>query len=570
VKIQLKKQINESDKCTLKKYSDFLANLLLERGFTNEEEADSFLNPKYELNDPFLLPDMSVAVERLIKAIERKEKILVFADYDADGIPGAALFADFLSQVGAQFNVIIPNRGVDGFGLNKKAIEEALSQEARLVITIDCGITDVAEAALAKSCGIDLIITDHHDPIQGQLPQALAIINPKLSESKYPEKNLCGAAVIFRFVEAILKKERFGVKEGQEKWLLDLVGIATIADQVPLLGENRILASFGLKVLRKTRRAGLLELFSRLKLNPHYLSEDDIAFSIAPRINAASRMGDPFLAFTLLRTQDLSKAKFCVDELEKLNDKRKTEIALIVKDIKKRFDGLDRRSFLFTGHSGWRPALLGLAASMIAEEIKKPVFLWGKDDELRIKGSFRSNGKLDVLTLIRESQAIEMFSEFGGHSMAGGFTISDEKIHFIEDSLNVVFDNIKSATNISIPSQADILADKKIAVEDLNENLWREINQLSPFGQGNEKPILFLECVRIGKIKKIGKTKSHIMFDLIGESGNTFPAIIFFFDDSFSLKEGERVSIAGYLEKAYFNSSATLRLRVIVVESQCK
>jgi single-stranded-DNA-specific exonuclease len=315
-------------------FPELFASLLASRGISAEGK-EAFLNPSYkELHDPLLLPGMAKARDRVIDAMRKGERIAVFADYDADGIPGAAMMADFFARAKfANFECYIPHRHDEGFGLNLDAIRELAARGATLLITLDCGTVDLEEAKLARELGLDVIITDHHEP-KAELPEAYAIVNPKLPGSAYPFAGLCGTAVAFKLVQAILAKERFGIAEGQEKWLLDLVGIATLSDMVPLVGENRILARFGLEVLRKTRRPGLLALYGLLRLDPHYLMEDDITFSITPRINAASRMGEPEDAFKLLSTTSERDAMVLANHLEKINKERKGLAGSLVKAAK--------------------------------------------------------------------------------------------------------------------------------------------------------------------------------------------------------------------------------------------
>src|SRR3989344_3958189 len=248
-------------------FPELFETLLKQRGISSEEKED-FLSPDYEkLHDPLLLPDMAKACDRVIKAIKNNEHIVVFSDYDADGIPGAVVLSDFFMRAKYEnVSFYIPHRHDEGFGLNLEAIDECARRGAKLIITIDCGIADIPEVAAANTQGIDVIITDHHEP-KSTLPEAYAIVNPKRRDSKYPFKELCGSAVVFKLVQAILAKKSFGIKPGMEKWSLDMVAIATLSDMVPLVGENRILARFGLDVLRKSPRPGLAALFKKLNLD---------------------------------------------------------------------------------------------------------------------------------------------------------------------------------------------------------------------------------------------------------------------------------------------------------------
>src|SRR3989344_3462704 len=416
-------------------FTELFESLLKQRGITAGEK-ENFLNPNYDnLYDPLLLPDMEKARDRVIEAIKGNEHIVVFSDYDADGIPGAVVLSDFFSRIKYEnISFYIPHRHDEGFGLNVDAIAECKERGAKLIITADCGIADIEEVALANKKGIDVIITDHHEP-GDKLPQAFAIVNPKRADSAYPFKELCGSAVVFKLVQAVFAKESFGVKSGMEKWSLDMVAIATLSDMVPLVGENRILARFGLDVLRKSPRPGLLSLFKKLNLDQRNLSEDDVTFMITPRINAASRMGVPLDAFKLLSTRDQSEAERLVLHLEKINNERKGVVASLVKDAKSHLAKREEvADVIVIGNPEWRPALLGLVANSLVEEYCRPVFVWGRDGDGVLKGSCRSYNSYDLFALMDATS--NAFIEFGGHAGAGGFSVTLENLTNLEEKLS--------------------------------------------------------------------------------------------------------------------------------------
>ena len=422
-----------------------IQKILYYRGVDTPLKFQDFTNLDYEaLHDPFLLPDMERAVERILEAVSSGEKIVVYSDYDADGIPGGVMLRDFFEKIGHKdIHNYIPHRHDEGYGVNVAAIEEFKRDGVKLIITVDCGISDFESVEAANHSGIDVIVTDHHES-NGRIPNALAVINPKRDDSIYPDRNLCGSAVAFKLIQAILRKSRFGMKEGQEKWFLDLVGIATLSDMVPLTGENRILGYYGLQVLRKSRRPGLSKFWSKLSIRQSLLTEDDITFTLAPRINAASRMGEPQDAFRLLATKDLSEADIVSTHLNKINDERKGVVASVVKEIKKNLRERELAgalgSVIVAGNPLWKPSLLGLAANSIVEEFHRPVFLWGRNGDDSIKGSCRSDGSTDMVALMRG--AGESFAQFGGHKMAGGFSVSHESVLFSEEKLCSVFENL--------------------------------------------------------------------------------------------------------------------------------
>ena len=329
----------------MQKYGELLRQLLAKRGIDNVEKAEIFLNPDYErdLHNPFLMRDMERACVRLYQAIETKEKIIIYADYDCDGIPGAVIMHDLFKLLAYEnYEVYIPERNAEGYGLNLGAIKQFRESGAKLIITIDLGITAVEEVAQAEVDGMDVIITDHHLP-HDTLRRAYAILNPKVDD--YPEKMLCGAGVIFKFAQGFIKKygEYFKIKNGSEKWMLDMAGLGTLSGMVPVTGENRTLAHFGIKVLRKSRRPGLHKLLAKMNIDQRHVSEDDIVFMVTPRLNAASRMDDPFRAFELLSTSDEVQGGILALHLTKINDERKKIVIGIMREAKKKLESREMK-----------------------------------------------------------------------------------------------------------------------------------------------------------------------------------------------------------------------------------
>ncbi|MCA9358531.1 DHH family phosphoesterase, partial [Candidatus Kaiserbacteria bacterium] len=368
--------------------SPLLNRLLRERGIDTPEAATIFLNPDYntQLHNPFLLHDIDKAVERILRAMTDGERIGIFSDYDCDGIPGAVVLHDLFKALKYDnFQNYIPHRHYEGFGLSTTAIDTLKKDGVTLVITIDCGTSNVEEVAHGNEVGVDIIITDHHEP-EAELPAAVAVVNPKLGD--YPFDGLCGAAVAYKLAQAVLEEAEHELTPGWEKWWLDMVGVATIADMVPLVDENRVLAHYGLQVLRKSRRPGLQQLLKKARIDQRFLTEEDIGFTIGPRVNAASRMDTPEDAFQLLSETDVVKAGERVAHLEKLNTERKSQVALMTKDLHKRLKDVEEiPPVIVMGHTDWRPSLVGLAANKLAEEHGRPVFLWGIDGNGVYKGS---------------------------------------------------------------------------------------------------------------------------------------------------------------------------------------
>ncbi len=538
--------------------------LLEKRGILDEEQIEIFLNPDYErdLHDPFLMRDMDHACTRIFEAIEKKEKIIIYADYDCDGIPGAVILQDLFKKVNYEnYEVYIPGRNSEGYGLNMEALEQFSKNKTKLLITIDLGITAIKEVKQAKKYGIDVIITDHHLSKETGLPDAYAILNPKVDD--YPEKMLCGAGVIFKFVQGFIKKygEYYKVKNGYEKWMLDMAGLATLSDMVPLVGENRAIAYFGMKVLRKSPRPGLIRLFKKINIDQRHLVEDDIVFMITPRLNAASRMDDPKRAFELLSTNDEINADILANHLSKINDDRKNIVIQIMREINKKLSIREKREVLVIGNPLWRVGVLGLVAGKLSDEHKKPVFVWGKDENDIIKGSCRSDGSVSVVELMTHTK--EHFLEFGGHELAGGFSVDSEKIHFLEEVLSLSFHKVKKIVEIN-----EIKYDMKLNLDKVNMKTWREIEKLAPFGIANPKPIFLFEGVKIDKIKKFGKNGSgeHLEILFLDSSKNKVKAISFFSNiNSFKVPilEDIKVDLLATFELSRFGGKIELRLRIV-------
>ncbi len=561
----IKDEISVEDKNSLGDYSDMLKHLLRHRGITNLTDAEKFLNPVYaDLHDPFLILNMDKAVSRVLAAINNGEKIVVYADYDCDGIPGAVVLHDFFKKIGySNFAVYIPHRYREGYGLNIVAIEKFAGESVNLVITVDTGIADVEPVAKANELGIDVIITDHHLP-QEKLPEAYTIINSKQEEDSYPFDMLCGAAVAFKLVLGLIKKGNFNLAEGWEKWLLDAVGISTIADMVPLVGENRILASCGLKVLRKTRRPGLLSLFSLSKIRQNELNEDDVGYSIAPKINAASRMGDPVEGFRFLSACSFEEAELLANYIDEKNDERKKAVSSIVKEAEGGLEIKEDKKVVVVGNLKWFPGLVGLAANKIAEKYKKAVFVWGKEGATQIRGSCRSDGFVNIVDLM-QVVGKDFFIDFGGHALAGGFSLIEEKIGKLQDRLNDAYDALVGS-NVS-RDQESIKIDKKMSLDEVNWTMYSIIEKLSPFGIDNPKPIFLFEGVEIFNARKFGDDSNYAFLDFKQRDGKIVSAVTFDINsleaDDKLLEPNRLVDLVATMEKTNYRSRPELRLRIV-------
>jgi single-stranded-DNA-specific exonuclease len=550
--------------------SELQALLLANRGI-KDDDIPVFLNPSYETGvyDPYLMKDMEKAVDRILKAIEEKEKIGIFSDYDADGVPGAVMMKDFFDRIEYE-NVFyyIPDRHLEGFGLKDDSVSICAENGVKLLITVDCGITDVGEVKHAKSLGMEVIITDHHLPGE-KLPKAFAILDPKQEGDEYPDKMLCGTGVAFKLIQGILAKNRFGIGESQEKWFLDMVGIATLSDMVPLLNENRTLASYGLKVLRRSKRPGLIALLKRAGVDQRLISEEDIGFMIAPRINAAGRMGHAMDAFKMLSTTDEKEAEKSADYINDLNNERKGIVARMVKEMKAmlstRIEHEKEKGVIVLGHPDWKPSLLGLAANSIVEEHGMPVFLWGRESGTVIKGSCRSNGVVNMVEIMRGT-CEGTFIDFGGHAMSGGFSVEEDKIHFLSDSLAKAYKEVLVTSDGELKQNYNI--DTVLGLNEVNEKTYKDIQMLSPYGEANPKPVFLFKSVIVKSCLQFGKEKNHLKITVAKDGGRTIEAISFFTDENSygkEIKEGSTINLVANIEKSFFRGRGELRLRIVDV-----
>lgn len=556
----LKDTVSTDALASLTTIPESIRQILVRRGLTSVTAVEAFCNPRYEDRyDPMLLNDMERAVARVARAIDAGERVAIFSDYDCDGIPGAVVLRDFFDEVGHE-NVVhyIPHRHYEGFGMRAEAMEKLHADGVTLIITVDCGTVDTDAHAAAAALGIDVIVTDHHEPNGADLSNAYAVVNPKVGDT-YPFTDLCGAAVAFKLVEALIASNAYAIPEGREKWWLDMVGIATIADMVPLTGENRIFAWYGLTVLRKSRRPGLQQLLKEARVPQRNLSEDDIGFTIGPRINAASRMDTPEDALHMLIARDIASAGAYVTHLERLNNERKGVVAAMSKELHKRLKEItDIPDVIVLGKNDWRPALLGLAANSIAAHYDRPVFLWGRDGNGALKGSCRSNGSVSVIALMEG--AAPCFAEYGGHHMSGGFTVLPEKIFHLSEELNAAHTD-PAATAIDVRMEVDAV----LELSDINDRFLRALFSLAPFGMGNEKPLFAFRNVTIDTVSAFGKTKEHVRVSF-QDAGVIKEAIAFFHTpESFthSPTPGGTCTIHGHIEHSYFRGREETRIRII-------
>ena len=496
--------------------SKIFEQLLEKRGFD-----ESFLHPKYEeAVDPYDLTDMNKAVQRIKKAIKNREKILIYGDYDVDGVTASTLMADTLSLAGVEeknFEIMLPDRFADGYGMSPRLIKRAKDHKITLVITVDCGSRNHEIIDELNTLGIDTIVTDHHETAD-EMPQAVAVINPHRKDSPTESlQNLAGVGVAFKLAEALVQEKL--IKEGQEKWLLDLVVLGTICDSMLLTGENRRLGFYGIKVLEKTRRPGLRELMCTAGIKS--LNSESIGFQIGPRLNAAGRLDTADTSLNLLRAKDPVEAAPLVTKLENLNKKRRVEQNSIVKEIEKA-GPKDDPVIIESGH--WHEGILGIVAGRLVEEYKKPTFVLTELENGTYKGSGRSFGDFilsDALDFVRDS-----IISGGGHAAAAGVRIDGKNLYKFREQINEYY------RSLHLKNQESYL--KKHADLDLNDfselnlDFLNELKQLEPFGPGNEEPIFRLKNVELINVTRMGADRNHLRLDLRDKQGKDMKLVAFF------------------------------------------
>lgn len=533
------------------KLNRLLSTLLTNRGITEEAEITKFLNPKRsDFYYPFGMPDMEKAVERILKAIKDKEQIIIYGDYDVDGITSVTVLKSFLEERGIQVNVYIPNRLNEGYGLNKTAMEEIAKQGNKLMITVDCGITAVDEVEYAKTFGIETIITDHHEPAE-ELPKAIAVVDAKRKDNKYECRNLAGVGVVFKLIQALSIKLGLDPKEYLK--YLDIVCVGTISDIVPLTDENRVIVKLGLKLVEQTKNLGLKEILQSCGYSK--INSTTISFGVAPRINACGRMGHQEEALNLL----LSKEENEVKELtQKINEYNKTRQEIekniyneAVEQIEK--EGLDTQNTIVVSGKGWHHGVIGIVSSKITELYFKPSILLCEEDG-ECKGSGRSIPGFDLHEALMECN--DTIDKFGGHAMAVGINIKKEKVEEFKEEFE------KIAKEKEVDKIIPILnLDAEIKLDDVNKEMVDSLKELEPFGEANKMPIFAFRNLKIDSIRSLSEGK-HLRLS-VKDNKNIINAIGFnmgVLADTYRI--GDRVDIAGNLEINSFNGVDSIQINI--------
>ncbi|RNC29710.1 MAG: Single-stranded-DNA-specific exonuclease RecJ [Candidatus Dichloromethanomonas elyunquensis] len=477
-----------------------IIHILKNRGYHTVDSILEFIRPSlFDLHSPFLFTDMQPVIHRLKKALDDQEKVLVYGDYDVDGITGTVLIYQVLKRFGFQAMIYVPTRE-EGYGLHAEAIEKASAQEVSLIITVDCGITAVEETFMASSLGIDMIITDHHEP-QELLPSAVGILNPKTSGSGYPFRDLAGVGVAFKLAQALFHTFQYPAGSGSELEYLDLAALGTIADIVPLTGENRILVKYGLEVMSKTRHQGLQAILEECGLWGKKLKAGQISFIVAPKINAAGRMDTARLALNLLLEEKMQDAAAIAKALNQENKQRQYTERKILMEAEEVLSQAPVPEVIVLSSTGWHHGVIGIVASRLVERFRRPVFLISEEGEMG-RGSARGINGYHVLGEL-EKQAT-LLSKFGGHKQAAGFTVPVGNINLFRKRI------IDSFRQSELSHEEQLFIDSTVLCSELCVKLQKELDEMSPFGAGNPAPLLMTTGLEIKKISKMGKNGEHL------------------------------------------------------------
>lgn len=533
-----------------------IARLLLTRGIKTTNDAKLFLEPKLrDAHDPFALKGMDEAVTRLERALREKERIMIYGDYDVDGITGTALLWRTLTHLGAEASCYLPNRAREGYGISSIGIEEAQKREVKLVISVDCGITAHKEVDLARSLGIDFIITDHHEPKE-ILPDAVAVIDPKRNDNTYPYQELAGVGVAYKMLQGLYL--HLGLDEDDLQENLDLVAMGTLADIVPLTGENRILAKYGLEKLRTSSKPGIRALLEVTGLTGKSLDSGQIVFVLAPRINAAGRIGEAAAALKLLITENQNEAFIIAKTLDQENRKRKEIDDQILTEavgmVKERVD-LEQDMVIVLASESWHQGVIGIVASRLVELFYRPTILIAVDGD-KGKGSARSIAAFHLHDALKNCQ--EHLLGFGGHKYAAGMSIETGKIPEFREKLNQLAKQSLNTEDLK-PTQ---MLDALVTLDEIDFETAKSFARFAPFGPGNRHPVLASQQVKVvGSPYIVGK--NHLKFK-VKQKQRIFDAIGFSFGDSLEEIEDPDAALdmAFVLEENEWQGQSKLQLRL--------
>lgn len=537
------------------------AAVLVRHGVRSAAEAEAFLEPdRAVLHDPMLLPDITAALDRLRAAVERHESVFVCGDYDVDGITSVVVVKRCLEAAGLDVGFYIPNRLVDGYGLSESGVVAARESGAKLIVTVDSGVTGHEEVALARDHGIDVIVTDHHEP-QDTLPDALAVVDPKRKDSVYPYTDLAGVGVAFKVMEALARDYREVAHAIDE--VLDLVAVGTVADIVPLDSENRVLTTLGLERLRMTSNPGLRALMEVAGVEPMRARASHIGFALGPRLNAAGRLGDASVGVELLTTDDAGKAAEIAKRLDQENKKRRSLEASVLEDatrlLRESVDLSSRRSIVLWS-SGWHPGVIGIVASRMAKQYNRPTILLAVADGVA-KGSGRSIPGFDLHSALTGCR--EFLSSFGGHQHAAGVSLPEESLSEFRDCVETAVAGALTADDL-VP---EIDVDTLVTLGECDFDLIKHMQRMRPFGAGNPEPVFGTRDVKLISAKSVGN--GHLKLT-VAQDERVMDAIGFGMADSLEELRGGNgmVALAYVLEENTWRGVTNLQLRLKDVQPE--
>ena len=539
---EIKKQYN---------ISNLLATILVNKNITTKQDIELFLNPtRNDFYNPFLINDMEIATNRIIKAMDNQEKVIIYGDYDVDGITSITVLKSFLCDIGLNADYYIPNRLEEGYGLNKNAIDKIYEQGYKLMITVDCGISAVEEIKYANSLGLEVIVTDHHEPTE-ELPKALAVIDNKRKDSTYPFRELAGVGVSFKVIQALGQK--LNLKEETYLKYLDIVCVGTISDIVPLVSENRVIAKLGLKLIKQTKNMGLRSIINSSGYNQ--INSTTISFGVAPRINACGRMGKAEEALNLLLSKDIYEVNKLTQKLNEHNRERQEIEKAIFEDAVYKIEKnhLEKNRTIVLAGKNWHHGVIGIVSSKITEMYFKPSILLSLEEGLG-KGSGRSIPGFDLHdALMRCEDSIE---KFGGHSMAVGIAIKEDNLDKFYKEFEKIAEEHKIEEIIPI-----VNVDAKVELSEINKTMVEDLKELEPYGEANKMPVFAFKNVKIDSIRALSEGK-HLKLTL-RENNQIVNAIGFNMGklaDEYRI--GDKVDIAGVLEVNTFNGVDNLQINI--------
>ena len=531
--------------------NELLATILVNRDIVDEQKLEIFLNPtRNNFHDPFLMPDMEKAVERIIKAINNKEKVIIYGDYDADGITSITVLKKFLEDVGLNADYYIPNRLNEGYGLNNNAIQKIVENNYELMITVDCGISGIEEINYANSLGLETIVTDHHE-VGDDIPNAIAVVDAKRKDNKYPCRDLAGVGVVFKLIQAISKK--LELKEEEYLKYLDIVCVGTISDIVPLVDENRVITKLGLMLVKQTKNIGLKSLI--VSSGYKKIDSTTISFGIAPRINACGRMGHAEEALKLFLSKNINEVKDLIKILNEYNVERQSTEKRIYEEALNQIqkNHLEEKDAIIVAGENWHHGVIGIVSSKITELYFKPSILLCYEDDIA-KGSGRSIPGFDLHDALMKCQ--DTIEKFGGHSMAIGITIKRENFQ----KFCYEFEEVAKDSNLKdiFPM---IQIDAEFELKDINKDMVKSLEQLEPFGEGNKTPIFVFRNVKIDSIRALSEGK-HLKLTL--KDGNIVVDAIGFNLGHLAeeYRIGDRIDVVGILEISTFNGLESIQINL--------